>query len=188
MPSISFEESPDPGRVWPPKTGQQIGALLAVFQHTGAFLSSGDPLRGVDKPEEAAREQAVKTFELVNYQLRNLLDDPTRWAATTPADELEDKVEEIEAALSQVKLDALRNLQRPSVILRATVRFVSEVGAWVCWTGELTNGALHGHGATPEEAMDRFDTVYAAGFPPPKSSPTPAQTTPKKPRHAKRKS
>lgn len=178
--SYSDRNEPEPdatGRGWPTKTGKQMRVLLDVLLETRSFLQQGENFRVRDTPEEEARVAAARTYESASLQIRNLLDEQSRWAPVDPADRLEDKIEEIDAAIAQVRLRSLQELQRPCVVLQAKVRFLPQHARWVAYVGELGEGCLHGAGATPADALANFDTVYANGFP--------AQTPKKKP-HGKR--
>lgn len=173
--------APSSGRAWPAKTAQQLGTLIAVLRETGELIASGESLRTRDEHEDKTRKEAAETYAMASVRMRDILDDQTRWQAVDPADRLQEKLDEIEQAISQVKLQTLHNLQRPSLLMNAKVNFLQSHRIWVAYVGELHSNSLHGAGHTPAEALASFDSVYAQGFP---KSPTPAPAaapkTPKK--------
>lgn len=173
------DETPHPaapiGRNWPVKTAQQLRVLIAVMRETGELICAGENFCSRDQPENDAREQAAKTYEMAAIRMRDILDDQTRWQAVDPADRLEDKIEEIDSAISQVRLQTLQQMQRPSIALQARVQFLPNLGKWAAWVGDLGTASLHGLGPTPEIAMAMFDEVYRNGFPQqPQKKPAPA--------------
>jgi hypothetical protein len=169
------------------RTNLQMGVLIAVAREMGDMLASGDSLRARDECEDVARLAASKTYELACFQMRNLIDDPARWQFVESSDAA---LEEVERNIAATREKAIKQLQRPSLLLNAKVRFIVEVGKWVAWVGELTNLSLHGAGLTPEQAMTSFDLIYVNGFPDqpaPTTAPAqpPAPDATKKPRQRK---
>jgi len=152
-------DTPPTPRPYLPDTSHQIGALLSIVGAAGNFLISGESLRSRDEHEETARAEALKTFELANLQLRNIVDEQERWTIQHP-----DEVEEMELQMADARLGMLREMRRPSLVMSAKVRFVEALGKWVAWVGDLVDGTLHGSGNTPAEALAAFDVVYSKGF------------------------
>ena len=152
------------------KTQTQCGVLLAVLEKCGYFVMS-DPSSGqefssktpeFDESELAARKAASSTYEAACFQLRNLIDDPSRWQLAD--DETEKRTGEIVAASlksEKARAEGLGQLIRPCRMFATNCRYVSSVGRWAAWHGsDLSSFSVHGLGDSQREAMEAFDTAY----------------------------
>lgn len=173
LPSASIRSSPAL------KTGQQIGILLSILREAGQFLANGESEDHTDKAETDARIETSKTLGDACLQLRNIIDEQTRWTLEDTSDALQQAMERAERDIAASRLATIQNMNRPCIMLAAKVRFFQNTNCWVAWVGELVSGTLHGSGPTPEAALQAFDIVYARGFstppvpvsPPPVSAP-----------------
>jgi predicted RNase H-like HicB family nuclease len=145
------------------RTKAQVDCLLAILEKTEPYLTRFVPDEDdLDEYiDEEAQGEARKTFELVNGQLRNLVDDQARWSADEPQSErLARQVLErsLDHLAEQRRLVA--EASRPSMLLRPSLR-LANVG-WVAWYGaeSPTAGTLYAVGRSPAEALQKFDVAY----------------------------
>lgn len=143
------------------KTGEQIQQLLNIANHSAQVLCRPDSVDSRVDVDDVALEQSRKTYEAVNLQLRQLLDEQNRWALVPSALE-----ERMNAAVSKheemvaARIELARNATRPSVFLQPQVRLFN-VG-WIAWLGDglPESNSLHAIGRTPAEAMQAFDRAF----------------------------
>lgn len=143
------------------KTGSQVAVLCQIFEATAGVVSSFLE-SGVSRDlEPAARETALKTFEMVNQRLRDVMDDDRWHLRNTPAEEQSFKL--LDEQLLKVKEQTvlLQGMQKPHQRMGPNIRFFPEAG-WVAWMGAglPTTNCLHGRGASPAQAYAAFDRNY----------------------------
>ncbi len=143
------------------KTGEQIQQLLNIANHSAQVLCRPDSVESKLDVDDVALKEARKTYELVNLQLRQMVDEQLRWSLVPSALETRmsaavTKHEEMVAA----RIEVAKNATRPSVFLQPQVRLFN-VG-WIAWLGDgmPESSSLHGVGRTPAEAMQAFDRAF----------------------------
>lgn len=149
------------------KNASHISCLLNIRNEASKFLAVKDEVGATWTVNAEAIKDAEATYTAAGVQLRNILDDMPRWAATQS--KLEKRYER-EAAW-QLKMNRLETQERgrPSAIRNTVIRLVELPGgqkAWCCWLGgPLTLGELAGFGRTPAEAAAAFDDIFNNGLP-----------------------
>lgn len=162
------------------KTTGQVDVLLKIADHcSGIFFEPTALENRCDRPQ-AASDTALKTFELAHLQLRQLIDEQSRWSTEDRVDEgLVDEMLENSIALLAEQRSRLAEASRPSRRFQPRLAKL-ESGQWIAWYGfpEPVLAAPRGLGSTPEEAVQDFDRNFV--------EPPPAQKPASKPRKRKR--
>lgn len=143
------------------KTSAQTSTLLAISKHLSDLLFTRDDTEFKGSYYPGTQSEALKTFEFVQSQLRNIIDDQSRWNLDeNSSEQLITRALEEEIQLSRMQQAALLRRPRPCVELQARVAQLED-GRWVVWVGaeSPTPGCLHAMGDTAAEAMDRFDVA-----------------------------
>lgn len=139
------------------RTAQQVGSLLAIVNHLKDFTAQSPEAGQTLDVSAEVRKQADDTTCAAMHQLRNIVDDMSRWTSVmTP-------LEDAHAAMirANVKLiDAQRNSvdasNRPSVRFQAPlVRTKDGYAAVLVETDEIL-----GVGPTPDAALRDFDRNF----------------------------
>ena len=162
------------------KTISQMGILLQAQAEARQILWARTEAGGTVDVDAGAREAASSTYASAALQLRNIIDDQSRW--TIKANSMEEKTEAVlSLKLREQQSRALLNerLSQPSSILRPKLRIVSMPDgrpAWCCWLGgDAPIGAdVHAIGPSPEAAVRAFDAAFREQLPdegPPEKKP-----------------
>lgn len=161
----------------PKRTRSQVDTLLTIAaqceRFLTTFLEAGDS-RTINPEAEAA---AAKTFVMVQEQLRNIVDDMPRWQLNaSDGDRYLERLAQAQLAIVEDQRETLAMTNKPHRRLGAKLRRFQHV--WIAWLGdgEPRQHDLHGIGASPAEALERFDEAYLA-----RVEPSPANPTPDKP-------
>lgn len=159
------------------KTGSQVAVLCQIFESTSNFLAVPANADQRIEVDETAKAEALKTFELCNTRMRDIIDSD-RWdLKMTPAEESSARTLEAQTKKIEAQTALLVTANAPHIQLNPQIRFFPGVG-WVAWLGGGLPDMmkLHGRGNSPAQAFDAFDRNFrqiavinaaAAATPPP---------------------
>ena len=146
------------------QTREAVATLLAIADKIGPYCVTAAETGSIpgtgEKTMEEAADSAETTFMKACAALDDIISDKSRWA-----NEGEKGLQE---ALKGMHEERARNLAAHTAAMEKTVRpcfllrplmLQLRSGLWVCATG-TENGALQGHGRSPEEAHKSFDEAY----------------------------
>lgn len=148
------------------RTDGQVRTLCSILAQTGQMaVFEHDVGRTMDIDPDV-RKAASTTYELAAAQLRNIIDDTSRWTATeSEGDKFIENLAAANLQATQEQVKVLRQRQRPAFVLGASVRQIirNDNGepAWIAYVGsEPVSDGLIGIGPSPQTAFQAFDQAY----------------------------
>lgn len=161
------------------KNVSQIGILIQVLKETKDMCVFESEVGTALDIDQAAREDASKTYVAAGLQLRNLIDDQARWTLTR--NDMDTKVVailDLKAKEQSTRIRANERMSAPHVLLKPNFRVFQMPpdgrNVWFCWLGGVDpmKNDVHGSGPTPVAAAAAFDVCYMKSIqPPPKAPP-----------------
>lgn len=144
------------------RTAAQVQVLLNIAANCADVcaiaLESGDQFDPSDEVVEAASE----TYVQAQIQLRNIIDDMSRWGTVDEQDTLAEDLVKGNALLLKKQQAAVDSTQAPHRRLNCQLRLFQ--AGWIAWVGADTPSpeVLHGIGKSPKEALENFDRNFEA--------------------------
>lgn len=148
---------PDSGE----RNSRQISDLLALRNEARGLLITREEIGVTTNIDADAAADARDVYTAAGHQIRNILDDMSRWGSG-PGETERETLRLLETKLHHIKAGREFN-DRPCVRYRPRIAQMPIVPdnklVWVVWLGadEPQKNGPHGIGQTPEEAMLDFD-------------------------------
>lgn len=144
------------------KTGSQVAVLCQIIDTVLPFLRNAPDTGTTVELAKGAEDEAMKTFELANIKLRDIIDDP-RWdLKPTDAEKASQATLEANTVKNLSSAKLVDAMAAPHKLCNANIRLFPSVG-WVAWVGDgmPTHHHLHGVGQSPAQAFAAFDRNYS---------------------------
>lgn len=144
------------------KSESQVKQLLEIIGGCRSQLFHSSQIGETVEKHPVVEAQAAKTFELAHLQLRNIIDDQSRWIMA-PSQAERDATSLVDATMKlyDAKTHNVKVLSRPCIYLRPKICKFPDIG-WCAWIGgDLPRkNDLHGTGTSPSAAMNAFDEAF----------------------------
>lgn len=171
------------------RTESQVRVLCSILEQTEGMCHSFTDTGQSYEQDKRVREAAVTTYELAATQLRNIIDEQSRWnLRDSDGDRYTEQLAEANLVVARRQEALILEKSRPCYSLGAKIRQIRRQsdGAllWIAFLGsEPRNDSLLGVGATAAEALANFDRAFTAraeDSAPPTPGPASEAKTPKK--------
>lgn len=171
MPAVTTSEDPENDKPLAivrasdiEKCGSQVAILCQIIEEIGPWCREHLEAGCVVNCGPGTQETAIKTFELANLRLRDIIDDEAsgRWGLKpTGAEEASSKVLEAYRLKAEAQTKLVNKLLAPHKAYNARIHFYPGTG-WVAWVGGPVplKHDLNGVGNSPAQAFAAFDRAY----------------------------
>jgi hypothetical protein len=143
------------------RTQQQVQTLLNIASNCENVLVFETEIGSSVEVEDDVQESATETYLAAHVQLRNIIDDMSRWGDTDSGEIQTRQLVEGNVNLLKKQQAAIDEQSKPHRRLNCQLRLFQN--GWVAWVGAETpnSDTLHGIGTSPELALEAFDRNYA---------------------------
>lgn len=149
----------------PKRTQGQVATLLSILTQCERLLASHVETGCTLEINQKAEEAAAETYALVQSQLRNIVDDQSRWQLNvSEGDRYVERLAEAQLSVVEDQKHTLGVMRCPHRVLSAKIKQVDN--GWVAYIGdEPAADGLYGFGRSPIEAFYAFDEAFRTRVP-----------------------